>query len=391
MTNGAAIVGVGGTPFYSRGASLPRTVTEMAAAAILDAARDAGIGVRDIDGFAYYSSPGMTSGLDAGRLVETLGIPEVRFDASVNGGGGGAPGSVGLARMAVLNRDAKYVVIVYALQQSTKRIGAAFSSYFPVTTDNSFYRPTGIASPGQCAALMTRRHMHRYGTSREAFAEVAISTRLNATTMPSALMREPLTRDQYFAARMIAEPLCLFDYCLETDGAVAVIVAGNDRAADLAQRPVHIMKCVQGFTREWGRVFWSGNSPDEVFASSGMQPIAKRLFDHSGITPADVDVALLYDHFTPFVVMQLEDFGFCPIGEGGPFVQQGSIRVNGGVIPVNPHGGHLSEAYMIGLTHIVEAVRQIRGTAVNQIRDAEVALVSGGPGPPPLSAMLLRA
>lgn len=390
MRHGAAIVGIGSTPYYARGESWPQTTLEMAGAAIIDAARDAGIAMRDIDGFAYFSNSSYGAALDTARLMETLGIPEVGFDASISGGGGGSAGAVGLAQAAILNGDARYVVIVCALQQVTKRIGVAFADV-PVTPENSFYRPSGLMAPGQFAALITRRHMHKYGTRREAFAEVAISTRLNASTMPTALQRGLLTLDQYFSARMIAEPLCRLDYCLESDGAVAIIVAAGDRAADLAQRPIHIVSCVQGGAREWGRAFMWGNMPDDTFASSGMRPIARRLFERAGMTPADVDVALLYDHFTPFVVMQLEDFGFCPVGEGGPFVERGAIRIAGGTIPVNPHGGNLSEAYIIGITHIAEGVRQLRGAAVNQIPDAKVALVSGGPGPLPLSGLLLQA
>ena len=130
--------------------------------------------------------------------------------------------------------------------------------------------------------------------------------------------------------------------------------------------------------------------PDEYFASSGHRPVAKRLYEMAGVTPADVDVALLYDHFTPMVIMQLEDYGFCGIGEGGPFVADGNIRWPDGSLPVNTHGGNLSEAYIIGMTHVKEAVEQLRGTAVNQVDGAEVALVTGGPASIPVSSLLLH-
>jgi acetyl-CoA acetyltransferase len=130
--------------------------------------------------------------------------------------------------------------------------------------------------------------------------------------------------------------------------------------------------------------------PDDIFATAGHQQVAARLYERAGVTSSDVDVALFYDHFSPMVLFQLEDYGFCGRGESGPFVADGHIRWPAGSIPVNTHGGHLSEAYVLGMTHVVEGVEQLRGTAVNQVPDAEVALVTGGPSHVPLSALLLR-
>jgi acetyl-CoA acetyltransferase len=248
-----------------------------------------------------------------------------------------------------------------------------------------------LLSPGHSFSVLTQRHMHLYGTKREHFAEVAISQRENAIRRPeTALQKQPLTLDEYFAARMISEPLCLFDYTQETDGAVAVITTSAERAQDLRQPPVYITASANGGSGRWGpAIFRYFQAPDDEFASSGHRPVAKRLFEMAGLTPADVDVALLYDHFSPLVIMQLEDYGFCPIGEGGPFVAEGNIRYGTGTIPVNTHGGNLSEAYIIGMTHVREAVEQMRGTAVNQVEGAEVALVTGGPAALPVSGTLL--
>ncbi|MDE8653567.1 thiolase C-terminal domain-containing protein [Novosphingobium album (ex Liu et al. 2023)] len=384
----SAIVGIGATPYYRRGASLPQTPRDMACDAIMAAAADAGIPVTAIDGFAYFSNYG--GGIETGGLMEALGIPEVGFSATTTGGGGGSAGAIGLAQAAIVNGDSRYVAVVQSLQQAKNRLGAAFAR-MPPTPENSFYRSAGVAAPGQFAAFIARRHIHKFGTRREAFAEVAISTRQNAVTNPAALMRDPLTLDDYFASPMLADPLCKLDFCLESDGAVAILLARADEARDMAQKPVYVAAAKHGGDRDWGRGFMWGNMPDESFSSSGMRSIARRLYAAAGMGPEDIDVALLYDHFTAFVVMQLEDFGFCPIGEGGPFVEQGAIRLAGGSIPVNPHGGNLSEAYIIGITHVAEAVRQIRGTAANQVKDAATALVTGGPGPMPLSALLLTA
>jgi len=130
--------------------------------------------------------------------------------------------------------------------------------------------------------------------------------------------------------------------------------------------------------------------PDVEFASSGHRPVAKRLYEMAGVGPQDVDLALLYDHFSPMVITQLEDYGFAPVGEGGPFVADGNIRWGTGSLPVNTHGGNLSEAYIIGMTHIREGVEQLRGVAINQVEGAEIALVTGGPAPVPVSRTLLR-
>jgi acetyl-CoA acetyltransferase len=385
-----AIVGVGATPYYRRGGSAPQTITELAGKAILAACEDAGLSVKDIDGFAYYSGAGAGYGqsMDTATFMETLGIPEVTFSAALTSGGGGSAGSIGLARAAILAGDATVVVTVMALQQVKQRLGTVFGAVAP-SPENSFLQPSGLVGPGHLMSVLARRHMHDYGTRREAFAEIALSSRENALTRPKAIMRTPLTLDDYFNARMIADPLCLFDFCLETEGAVAVLTTSAQRAKDLRRKPVGVVAAAHGGVREWGRAFaWYG-MPDEYFASSGHAPIARRLYDKAGITPDDIDVALIYDHFTPMVLMQLEDYGFCKKGEGGPFVESGAIRYRGGSIPVNTHGGQLSEAYIIGMTHIVEGVEQIRGTAVNQVPDAKLALVTGGPAALPVSGLIL--
>ncbi|GAB2982022.1 lipid-transfer protein [Amycolatopsis acidiphila] len=389
-TSDVAIVGVGATEYYRRGQSWPRTITELAGSAILAACEDAGLTAKDIDGFAYYSGAGAGYGqsMDTADFMETLGIPEVTFTAALTSGGGGAAGSIGLARAAIVAGDANVVVTVMALQQARQRLGSVFAAV-PPSPLNSFIQPSGLSGPGHLMSVLTRRHMHDYGTRREAFAEIALSQRENAANRPKALKKEPLTRADYFNARMIAEPLCLYDFCLETDGAVAVITTSADRAKDLKQKPVPVVAAAHGGRREWGRAFgWMG-MPGENFASSGHAPVAKHLYQRAGVGPADIDVALLYDHFSPMVLMQLEDYGFCAKGEGGEFVESGAIRYKGGSIPVNTHGGQLSEAYIIGMTHIKEGVEQMRGTAINQVPDAELALVSGGPAALPVSGLIL--
>ncbi len=403
IRDATAIVGVGATPYYRRGESYPQTELELAGKAILAALEDAGLAITDLDGFAIYSSS-----CDPAEVASTLGVPEVRFAAGLTSGGGGCAGALGLAAAAVESGMATCVVTLMTLQQRGRRLGGSAVDgvlTYAMMTDGgaspyggggippsaAFTANSGLLSPGHSFSLLTQRHMHLYGTKREHFAEVCISTRENAIRRPTALRKQPLTMDEYFDARMISDPLCLFDYTMESDGAIAVITVSAERAEDLRQPPVYILSSAHGGSGRWGpAIFRYFQAPDDEFASSGHRPVAKRLYEMAGVGPEGVDVALLYDHFSPMVIMQLEDYGFAPIGEGGPFVADGNIRWPNGSLPVNTHGGNLSEAYIIGMTHVREAVEQLRGVAVNQVEGAEIALVTGGPAGLPVSATLLR-
>jgi acetyl-CoA acetyltransferase len=394
-----AVVGVGATPYYKRGQSLPETQLSMACTAILAALDDAGLTVKDLDGFAIYAGS-----CDPAQIASVLGVPEVRFAATLTSGGGGSAGSLGLAAAAIHGGMSEVCVSLMTLQQVNRRLGgtqvgdgggggggggAYGGTGIPPT--QAFTSGSGLISPGHSFSLLTRRHMELYGTTREHLAAIAISQRDNAIRRPTSIRRDKLTMEDYFNARMISDPLCLFDYTMETDGAVAVITTSAERAKDLRQPPVYIMGSANGGTGRWGpALFTYFQIPDDEFASSGHRPVAKRLYEMAGVGPEDVDVALLYDHFSPLVLMQLEDYGFCGIGEGGPFVAEGNHTWPNGKIPVNTHGGHLSEAYIIGMTHVREAVEQLRGVAINQVEGAEIALVTGGPASLPVSGTLLR-
>ncbi len=392
----AAIVGVGATPYYKRGQSHPHTELSMACKAILLAVEDAGLTVADLDGFALYVG-GM---IEPAEVAAVLGMSEVRYTTTITGGGGASAGALGVAAAAIHGGMATAVVTLLTLQQRTRRIGGSAvggnsanigglrgmqSAYAPFTANN------GLLAPGHACAMIARRHMHLYGTTREHFAEVCISQRDNATRQPTAVQKSPLTVEDYFNARMISDPLCLFDYCLETDGAVAVVTVAADRAKDLRQPPVYIMGSAHGGIGRTGPLNWRWlQMPDSDLVSSGSRRPAQRMYEMAGVSPSDVDVALIYDNFSPYVIMQLEDYGFCPIGEGGQFVADGNIRWKTGSIPVNTHGGNLSDGYVIGMTHIREAVEQLRGTAANQVEGAEIALVTGGTSLLPMSGTLLR-
>jgi acetyl-CoA acetyltransferase len=378
----AAITGVGATPYYFRGESWPQTVPELIGKAVLAAVADAGLTIDEVDGLAFFAF-----GFDTALLIETLGLRNVTFAHCVSGFGGGLAGMLGLARMGIATDQAKNIVCIGCTQQVGRRLGYAIGN-FAATPDNIFHRIAGLSGPGQALALQARQHMHRYGTRREAFGEVVLASRAAAANRETAFRRKPLTLDDYMASPMLADPLCRLDFCLETDGALAFVVSAADRDADMPHRPVYISASAQVGTCDWGRAFfWLGQSEAD-FVSAGGVEVAKRLWETSGLTPAAIDVALIYDHFSPLVVMALEDFGFCGRGEGGPFVESGAIRRNG-AIPVNPHGGNLSEAYVVGTTHIREAVEQLRGVAINQVAGARTALLTGGPAPGPMTAAIL--
>jgi acetyl-CoA acetyltransferase len=353
--------------------------------AILAALEDAGLKPEDVDGFAYFAG-----GFDTGLLLETLGIPEIGFSAAVTGTGGGSAGAVGLASAAIMSGQARTVVVVGGNQQGAQRFGAVTSSY-DADPYNAFFSAAGLVGPGHMFALLARRHMHQYGTTREHFADVAIAIREHALANPHAVMKKPLSRADYFAAPLLADPHCVYDFCLETDGAIAVIVTSVERARDLRRKPAIVQACAMGGTRDWGRSIYWMNMPDESFASSGHSSVARRLFQMAQVGPADIDVAQIYDHFTSQVIMQIEDYGFCRKGEGGEFVASGAIRAAGGSLPVNTDGGQLSCGYVWGMTHVREAVQQIRGDSTLQMPDVELALVTGGPSVVPVSGLILSS
>jgi acetyl-CoA acetyltransferase len=391
----ACIVGIGTTAFYRRGQSGDRTPLELMCEATKNATDDAGIEIGDIDGFSYYSG-----GYDSGLLASALGIEDLKYSVMMTGGGGGSQGTIVNAAAAVAGGLAEMVLCVKALKQGAgvrigqlgarARLGRTDANGAGAGPDADFYIPYGLMSPGQGFALMARQHMHRYGTTTQQFGAVAVSTRFHASRNPAALYRDPITLEDHQNSRMIADPLRLFDFCLETDGGTALLVTTPERAKDLRQKPVSVMAGVMGGAGRFGQgIFWH-QMPDDYYPSSGHRLLAPRLYSMAGVGPGDIDVAELYDHFTPMVIAQIEDYGFCKPGEGGPFVEDGGLRFDTGRLPVNTHGGNLSEVYLLGLTHTIEAVRQLRGTSSSQVEGAEIALVSSGPGILPTSGIILR-
>jgi acetyl-CoA acetyltransferase len=307
------------------------------------------------------------------------------------GGGAGVGGAFVNAAMAVATGVAQVVCVVRSISQGVNRFGQSLAGLRGgLPAPFGYALPFGLMSPAQMFALPARRHMAVYGTTIDHFAEIAVNARRNAANNPDARFRDPITVEDHHASRMIADPLRLLDVCMESDGAAAILLTTPERAADLRQQPVFVRAASMAGGYRWGEGMLSGhNMPDADYPSAGQAATAAELWRVAGAGPDDVDVAMIYDHFTPLVLMALEDFGFCGRGESGPFVADGRIRREG-PLPINTHGGNLAEVYLHGMTHVLEAVRQLRGTSCNQVAGAEVALVVAGAGPNPSGSILFR-
>ncbi len=389
MKDRTCIVGTGTTAYGTRGEFFGRSQTEQLREALDLALAESGLDRREIDGFASFA----VDRNEPGILAPALGIPNVNFSNLVfGGGGGGTCAAIANAAAAIVAGLARVVMVYKVITQPPHaRFGAAYGLTGVMADPYSdFHRPFGLVSPAQFFALLFRRHMHRFGTTPLHLAEVAVTMRAHALRNPKALKRTPLTVDEHQQARLIADPFRLFDCCQENDGAAVILVTSAERARDARQRPVYVMAGAQGGDSLWGYGLTMQHAPDDLYCSAGHAHLARRLWAMAGVGPADVDVALLYDHFSGMVLLQLEDYGFCPRGESGALVADGAIRWPDGRLPVNTHGGNLSEVYLLGMTHVIEGVRQLRGTSTSQVQDAEIALVTAGPSNLPTSALLLR-
>jgi len=404
MSGGKAhIVGVGESAYARWGKIGDVTEHALALQAIVRAVEDAGLTLDDVDGLASFAEDRN----DAIFIAAELGLPSLRFANMVwMPGGGGGCAAIGNAAMAVETGQAEVVVVYRSLCQGQFfRFGtggvdaSAPADPAPPTVQQAnsmmmasmgFAMPYGLIMAAAAYALPTRRHMHLYGTTSEQLGMLAVTFREHASRNPRAVMGgKPMTLADHQASPMIADPHRLFDCCLESDGACAVVVTTEERARDLAKRPVEILSSAQGTPKGYAfGPFTNANVSDDLYATGGTEELAKRLYAKAGLGPGDVDVAQIYDHFTGCVLMQIEDFGFCDRGEGGPFIESGALSWHGGSLPTNTHGGSLSEAYIHGLNHVVEGVRSLRGESTSPVDGAEVCLVTSG-ACVPSSAILL--
>ena len=387
MRDLAAIAGIGQTVFAK---SLGISEAEVACRAVGAALEDAGLRQSDVDGVSIYD----IESVDVATSVSGLGFDHLRFFATHSHGGGSYCAVVQSAAAAVAAGHAHTVVCFRARNrgrqssfgQGTMQGGRPWEKIAPRVSGMYQYQvPLGIAAPAHEMALIARRHMLDYGTTDDHLGEVACAIRSHAVRNPQAIMRAPMTMADHHASRWIAEPLRLLDCCIETDGGTAIVVTSAERARDLRQRPVYVMASVQC-------VSTAHHHPAEWFALDRRRWVvsaARTLWDRAGVTPAAVDALMVYDHFTPMVLIALEDWGFCGLGESGPFVADGRLRGPAGALPLNTHGGQLSEAFIHGFNNWNEAVRQLRGTSTCQVPDAEIVMVAAAASDP-YGAVLLR-
>ncbi|GAA4681179.1 thiolase C-terminal domain-containing protein [Gordonia humi] len=371
-----AIVGIGATDFSRESG---RSALTLAAEATLAALADAGLEPSHVDGIVRCDM----DEVPPVALGDAIGVANLEYWGDV-GPGGSAPCAMIIQAMAAITAGLATTVVAFRSinGRSGQRYGAGYARDVRVGGRSAFedyFLPFGMQTPGQYFATVAQRHMIEYGTDEQTLGRIALACRRHANANPAAQMHgRTMTMDDYELSRMLTTPLRLFDFCLETDGACAVVVTSIERARDLRQTPALIHSAAQagGHDAQPGQMFPALLREDITTWSS--TDVATILYRRGGVRPADVDVAQIYDCFTITTLIQIEDYGFCAKGEAKDFIGDGTLQV-GGALPINTSGGHLSEGYVHGMNHVVESVRQVRGTSTNQVADAELSLVTSAP------------
>lgn len=380
----AAIVGIGATEFSKDSG---RSEMSLAAEAVKAAIADAGLTPADVDGMVCFSAETNPEI----EVAKNLGMGALTFFSRIHHGGGAACATIQQAAMAVATGVADVVVAYRAFnERSGHRFGTGVQDRPPaVNAENamySWYSPHGLLTPAQWVAMFARRYMHETGATSEDFGRVAVASRTYAANNPAAWFYEkPATLEDHQNSRWIVEPLHLLDCCQESDGGQAIVVTSTERARDLPNPPAVISAAAQGTFREQ-EMMTSYYRPQLGIPEMGI--VAEQCYATAGIGPDDIQTAILYDAFSPMVLLTLEEFRFCPRGEAKDFLRDGNIEADGR-LPINTNGGQLGEAYIHGMNGIAEAVRQVRGTSVNQVANVENVLATAGTGVP-TSALILH-
>jgi acetyl-CoA acetyltransferase len=379
-----AIVGIGDAD-YTKASG--RTTQEIAGQAAARAISDAGLTPRDIDGVMYVPFSG--DQLDGNAYRACFGTRHDLWESDKGGGmvwAGSAPYD---AALAIRSGKARYVLNTFAVAWATQRpqmVGGPGQVHAEDLFKQNLEVPFGWFPQPVYFANIARRHMHEYGTTAAQLGAIAVACRRHANLTPSAIMRDkPLSLEQYLRSPMLADPFRKEDCCLISDGGAAYIMTSLERARDLDGPIIEVLGVGVGNSRTG--VYWSQQpaftSTPQVFAAPGA-------FAMAGVSRDDVDVLTCYDPFTIVSLMQIEDMGFCSKGEGGPFVEGDTLHFDTGRLPFNTHGGMLSHAYVLGIAHVVEIVRQLRHVAAAQVPDARVAIYGGYTGPQASTLILGR-
>jgi acetyl-CoA acetyltransferase len=375
ISTNASIVGVGQTEFSK---SAGRSETQLAAEAILSALRDAGLSIADVDGLVSYT----IDPVEETELVRALGIPEIHFSSRVPYGGGGSQGVLLHAAAAVASGLADVVIAYRAIKaRSGERFGRAGVGGRPTashsgSTAMQWCTPYGVLTPASWMSLNAVRYMHTFDVTNEDFGRAVVQLRAYAANNPNAhFYKKPITLEDHQSSRWIVEPaMRLFDCCQETDGSVALVITSNERSKG-SDRPVTI--AAVGGAAMFGEEIASNHYTEDIAVMEGTKALGRRLFDDSGISRSEVDVAMIYDAFSPMLLMQLEALGFCGIGEAKGFIADGNLGPDGS-LPCNTNGGLIGEGYIHGLNLTAEAIQQLRGSSCNQISDVGTVLVCSG-------------
>ena len=388
LSRRAAIAGTGATDSSKDSG---RSELRLAAEAVTAALADAGLTAADVDGLTTFTMDTNTQA----AVARATGIPSLKFFGNIPFGGGAAAATVQHAAMAVATGIADVVVAYRAFNERSGNRFGQFATHLATGNpsssgvDNAFSYTHGLGTPAAQVAMVARRYMHVYGARSTDFGAVAVADRKHAAVNPAAhFYGKPITLDDHQASRWIAEPLHLLDCCQETDGGVAIVITSAERAKDLPNKPALIAGAAQGSGAD--QYVMTSYYRDGLTGLPEMGLVGDQLWAQSALRPEDMQAAILYDHFTPFVLMQLEELGFCGRGEAKDFIADGAIEI-GGRLPLNTHGGQLGEAYIHGMNGIAEGVRQIRGTSVNQVEGLSNIVVTAGTGVPTSGLVLTAA
>ena len=366
LSDRACIVGVGQTD-YSKASG--RSVQALALQAARAAIADAGIEPPDIDAVLPY-----VLGPTSDEMASQLGISDLRYSSIIKMGGATFVACLETAALLIHNNIARNVLVFCSRNgRSGTRVTGRVSTIPGQDFRRDFESPYGYSVPGQWYAMIARRHMIEFGTTRTDAGHFSVAMRKHANLNPNAMMRDvKMTMDDYMSSKPVYDPFHLLDCCLESDGAGAFVVAAAERAKDMPRKPVFISGAAQAKPACSDDL---GNRPDMF--EIGLTKAAPRAFAMAGLRPSDMDGAMIYDCFSYVALLELEEAGFCARGEVGDFVKDGRIEL-GGKLPINTHGGLLSEAHIAGINHVIEAVRQLRGECgARQIPDAQRIAVTG--------------